>query len=288
MIKRIFFFCILVHFQSNAQNFVSQLYGFSLGQYRETANNELGKSIVTGKYEDGFVYEVFALKPDTSLYIVFEYAASDTNIIWSIQVTGIDKSTEIGYKSAKLGIGQEATMTLFGKPTSIEDMAEYGHKWNYDYSNLSVEVNLNNQLSSVKILDNYSELFGDKTELAKIPSFEELRKVLLGSTNADLFAILSPDLEIYRNESTYFFQKSIQTEQRTDYSKIASMVRELSKDLATINSTNKDEIEENIRLSQNSDPLHVIKFKKGHQIQEIVLKKIHGKYVIYEITADLK
>jgi hypothetical protein len=67
--------------QTQAQQFYTNLYGFKLGQYREAAKNQLGKPFLSAKYDDGFEYEVFLLKPDTSLYIAFEYAAGKTNII---------------------------------------------------------------------------------------------------------------------------------------------------------------------------------------------------------------
>src|SRR5688572_2804614 len=99
MKKLLTVFTLLLTIQVYGQTFYSDLYGFKLGQYRETAKLELGNPFQYGKFEDGFVYEAFLIKPDTSLYIVFEYAARDTNIIWSIQVSGYNATTDIGFKN---------------------------------------------------------------------------------------------------------------------------------------------------------------------------------------------
>ena len=43
-------------------------------------------------FDDGFEFELFLIKPDSTAYMVFEYANWDKNIIWSIQLYGDDQS----------------------------------------------------------------------------------------------------------------------------------------------------------------------------------------------------
>ncbi len=277
-------FLLAGHF-TYGQTFYSELYGFKIGQYRTTAKLELGSPFQYGKLDDGFVYEVFLLKPDTSLYIVFEYASYDTEIIWSIQVTGYNTSTELGFKNAKLGLDKDQTEQIFGKPTSIEDIGDYGQKWEYENTNLSLEVNTYGRFSSIKILDNSKELFPEP-DFSKIPTFEKIQQTLSSQNNEDISKLLSGDIEIYHNKVTYFFKKSFKTELKTDYSKIFSVIREISKDLSTINTKNINEYEENMRLTYGADMKHVIKIKKGHIIKEIVFKYFGGEYLIYEINAQ--
>jgi len=268
------------------QSFYTDLYGFKLGQYRETAKNELGNPIQYGKFDDGFVYEAYLLKPDTSLYIIFEYAARDTNIIWSIQVSGSNSTTDVGFKNATLGIDKIQTEKLFGKPTSIEDIGDYGNKWDYDKTNFSLEVNTKGKLSSIKVLDNSGELFPNGPDLKKIPSFDDIRIILSSNNNEEILKLLSGDIEVYKNDSTYYFKKSFKTEQNTDYSKMISLIKEIAKDLSTVNTKSIDEYEENMRLTYGEDTKHVIKIKKGHVIKEIVFKYYGGQYLIYEINAN--
>lgn len=268
------------------QSFYTDLYGFKLGQYRETAKNELGNPIQYGKFDDGFVYEAYLLKPDTSLYIIFEYAARDTNIIWSIQVSGSNSTTDVGFKNATLGIDKIQTEKLFGKPTSIEDIGDYGNKWDYDKTNFSLEVNTKGKLSSIKVLDNSGELFPNGPDLKKTPSFDDIRIILSSNNNEEILKLLSGDIEVYKNDSTYYFKKSFKTEQNTDYSKMISLIKEIAKDLSTFNTKSIDEYEENMRLTYGEDTKHVIKIKKGHVIKEIVFKYYGGQYLIYEINAN--
>jgi hypothetical protein len=287
MRKSLTFFTLILTIQVYGQTFYSDLYGFRLGQYRETAKLELGNPIQYGKYEDGFVYEAYLLQPDTSLYIIFEYAARDTNIIWSIQVSGDNSTTDIGFKNAKLGLDKSQTEKLFSKPTTTEDIGDYGQKWVYDKTNISLEVSTKGKLSSIKILDNSNELF-PSPDLTKIPTFQKIQKTLSSKNNADILNLLSGDIEIYKDNNTYFFKKSFKTEQTSDYSKVISIIREISKDLSTVNTKNTDEYEENMRFTYGEDTKHVIKIKKGHVIKEIVLKYYGGQYLIYEINASNK
>jgi hypothetical protein len=274
--------------QTQAQQFYTELYGFKLGQYRETAQNQLGEPFQSEKYDDGFEYEVFLLKPDTSLYIVFEYAAGRTDIIWSIQVAGSDSTVETGFKNAKLGINKDQVEKYFGTPETVEEIGEYGHKWAYGKSNFSVEVNTKGQLSSIKILDNSSELFPGAPDLSKIPAFEKIQKTLNSSNNADILSLLSGDIAVIINDTAYFFKRSFATEQSSDYSKLISRIRYISKDLSNVNTKKHGEYEENMRLTLGEAPSHIIKIKKGHMINEIVLKYYGGKYLIYEINAKVK
>jgi len=267
------------------QQFYPELYGFKLGQYREAAKKEFGKPIKYGKFEDGFIYEAFLLKPDSSLHIVFEYAAKDTNVIWSIQVSGKNNSTDLGFRNLKLGINKAQTEDYLGKPSSSEDIGEYGQRLVFNKTNFSVEVNTKGKLSSVKILNNSNELF-PKQDFEKLPTFEKIQKILNTGTNKEILYLLSGDLEIYYKEGIYSFQKSFKTEEKTDYSKIISLIRKISNDLTTVNTKNNKEYIESIRIVEGEDSKRVMKFIKGHTIKEIVFKYYGGQYLIYEINAN--
>jgi len=222
MRKLILFFIVILTLNGEAQKFYTDLYGFRLGQRRESTRNELGKPFQSGKFEDGYTYEAFLLKPDSSLHIIFEYTDKDSISIWSIQVSGSNYTSDIGFNHAKLGIDKSQTEKLFGKPSEKKEIGDYGYQWNYEKSNFSFEINPKGKLSSVKLEDISSELF-ETPDFKKIPTFEQIQKILSSPNNADIFNILSGDVEIYKNDSTYYFKKSFGTEQSTDYSKIISL-----------------------------------------------------------------
>jgi hypothetical protein len=267
----------------SGQSAVTELNGFRIGQYRETATNEFGKPVRHDKYEDGFEYEAFIINADTSLYMVFEYAAGHTDVIWSIQISGNNTTTDIGFKGLKLGLDKKEVERVLDKPDKKDDMGEYGEKWSYEKTNYSVEISKSGKLSSVKITDNYSS---NTPDVNKLPKFANVIKLLTSKNNADIASIVAPGIEIYYKDQTMFFNKSLKTEIETDYSKIFQTIREISKGLAQIKTTDENSYEENMRVALGQNIKHVIKIKTGHTIKEIVFDYINGQYLIWEINAQ--
>jgi hypothetical protein len=267
-----------------AQTIVTELNGFRIGQFRETATNEYGKPIEGGKYEDDYEFDVFIIEPENQgLYMVFEYAASNKDIIWSIQVGGTNSAVDIGFKGLRLGQDKKEVQSVLGKPDKKEDVDVYGQKWSYDNTNYSIEFGKGGKLSSVKITNNYSSM---KPDVNKLPKFEDVVKLLNSSSNAEIAGILSPGIEIYYKDKVMFFGKSFRTEIEKDNSKIYQTIREISKDLEGINTADLSVYEENIRIESGKNPKHVIKIKKDHVIKEIVLEYVNGQYVIWKISAQ--
>ena len=288
--KRILtFFIIATALNAQGQTFFTNLYGFRLGQYREAAKNQLGKPFKSGKEDDGFEYEAFLLSDNTS-YVAFEYSANDPKHIWSIQFTGASSKIDPDFRNLRLGMAPTEVETLLGKLLSItvKDIGEYGNLLTYDKTNLTVEINKSNKLSSIKILNNSNDLFPKGPDVKKIPTFEVIQKTLNSGSNADILKLLAGDVKVYYKGETYYFKKSFLTEQTTDYSKVLSIIKTVSKDLVTVNVKSPSEYEENMRISLGEDIKHVIKIKKGHQIKEITLKYFAGRYYISEINADNK
>jgi hypothetical protein len=267
----------------SGQTTVTELNGFHIGQYRETATNEFGKPVQHDKYEDGFEYEAFIINADKSLYMVFEYAAGRTDVIWSIQISGNDTTTDIGFKGLKLGLDKKEVERVLGKPDKKDDIGEYGEKWSYEKTNYSVEISKSGKLSSVKITDNYSS---NTPDVNKLPKFANVIKLLASKNNGEIASILAPGIEIYYKDQTMFFSKSLKTEIETDHSKIFQTIREISKELDKINTSDENSYEENMRMVIGQNIKHVIKIKTGHTIKEIVFEYINGQYLIWEINAQ--
>lgn len=273
----------MILFRVNGQENATNLYGFHIGQFRETAKNEFGKPFKQEKFKDGFEYEIFLLNPDTSLYIVFEYAAGQTDIIWSIQISGSDTKTDLGFKNLRLGLDNKKVEKILGKPDTKEKVGQYGERWMYKKTNYSIEISTSGKLSSVKIKDTYS---GNTPDIKKLPTFEYIVTKLKSGNNAEIANILAPGIEIYVKDKTLFFEKSIKTEIETDYSKIFETIKKLSVGLDKINTSDENAYEENMRISLGQNAKHVVKIKTGHIIKEIVFEYINGQYLIWEIKAN--
>ncbi len=266
-----------------ADEFIVDLRGFQIGQYREVVRNELGEPIKRDKYDDGFEYEVYLVTPDTSVYMVFEYSPVNLELIWSIQLTG--KNYQTDFKRLKLGADQKSVIKILGEPSRKVDFGEYGEKWEFDGTNYSIEINNDGKLSSIKISDESDKMF-PKVDVSKIPTFEEFTTTLQSKSNTKIKEILSPDMEVYTPDSVYFFQNSISEEINKDKSGIFKLIKELSKTLEKVNTKDIEEYEENIRVNLGKDPMHAIKIKKGQAIKEIVFHYRFGKYLIWEIRVQ--
>jgi len=275
----------LVICRANAQTFYTSLNGFRLGQYRETTRNEFGKPLQSGRYDDGYVYDMFLLKPDTSLYMIFEYAASDTETIWSIQVSGTDDRADLGFENLKLGMNKAEVEKRVGVASSQEDIGDYGHTWSFDHRNFSLEMNTKGKLSSIKIIDRSAEFF-PVPQVDRIPSFDKVRTALSSDDPATVLAMLSGNIEVYRGDSTYYFKRSFRTEQLTDRSKLLGLIKSSVKDLRSVDVKNAEEYSESMRLEYGKDIKHVMKIGHGHTIREIVMQYTGGEYKIFEIKCQ--
>lgn len=282
---KLFLFLIfqtLIIFSANTQDFVSNLYGFKLEQYREVASNDLGTPLLKNKFDDGFEYEAYLLKPDTTAYIVFEYAAGSTNTIYSIQITGQDQSVDIKFKGLYMGMDEKSIEKALGRAVEKEKIGNYGEKWEYTNTNYSIEVN-KGKLSSVKIRNH---LLNEKEGNSKIPSFATIQKALMSNNNEQISTLVAPGIEIYYHGKTYYLGRSFESEIEKDQSKIYETLKFLSKDLDKVNTSDTSVYEENVRIIPDQHPMHVIKLKKGHLIKEIVFQYLFGKYFIWEINAE--
>lgn len=277
-------FLILHNFTVYSQDIVTDLNGFRLGQFREVPTNEFGEPFKKDKFvDDNFEYEAFLLNKETQTYMIFEYAAADTEIIWSIQITGDSYDKDIKFKNLKLGMNDVDVVKELGNPEKKINIDIYGERWEYEKTNYSVEISKQRKLSSIKIRNTF---WTDVPKTEAIPSFKEVLKNLQASNNKEIADLLCPGIEIYYKDKTLFFSKSLENEIKTDSSYIFKTIKELSKNLDKIDLNDNKTYEENMRLSENRNPLHIIKIKKGHPIKEIVFDYYNGKYLIWEINAN--
>lgn len=268
-----------------AQEFYTDLNGFRLGQFREVPKNELRTLIEQDQLEDGFEYEIYLVEPDTSVYMTFEYASTDLQTIWSIQITGSKKDYDCRFRGLKLGMTTDGIEDVIGKSSSIEDAGEYGTIWAYDNTNFNLEITPNGTLGGIKIMDSSRDFF-PKIELTKIPSFTQYYSILKSDDRKLISELLAPGIEIYYNDSTYAFRHSISNEILSDESKVFSLANKMAGILEEVNPQDSLQHEENVRLMLGNDPMHVAKFRLDEQHYEIVFKYLFGKYLIWEMKLN--
>lgn len=284
MNKRIIILTILFLYANVcfAQDIVSELIGFKLRQYKESVKNEFGKPIQIKNFDDGFVAEIYLVKPDSSAYVIFEYPNWNNEIIYSIQLYGALESIDPSFKGIRMGISESELIKDIGKPSKLKELGDYGKMLEYENTNFSFEINLDGRLSSIKIIDIYDEIYPEP-KVEEIPSFEKIKTILTSNNPRIISEILSPEMELYLNDKTLFFKQSWENEINSDSSKIYQVINEIIKGIDNIDTSNEKQYEENMRLTLGENPKHVLKFKTGMKLKEIVMKWENGKYVIWEI-----
>ncbi|MBL7471730.1 hypothetical protein [Robertkochia sediminum] len=275
---------ILISFSTfgYSQDLVNELNGFKLNQFREVPTTELNQPLQQKTFDDGFEFELFLVKPDSTVYMIFEYANWDKNIIWSIQLYGDDPTIDPAFKNLKMGMPKEELIKKLGEPTNAKNIGEYGEMLEYEGTNYSFEINNENRLASIKISEVYNDYF-PSPKAEKIPSFNSVLNSLQSSDNEIISQILSPGLEVYKNDEVIFFKHSWRNEIENDHSGIYSLIKESIVGLDKVNLNDENEYEENMRLTLNQNIKHVLKFKKHPKIKEIVMKWEFGKFLIWEI-----
>ena len=270
---------------SFGQEIEMKLNGFKIGQYREVPKNELKDILQSDKFEDGFEYEIYLVEKDTSAYMIFEYANYDLNTIWSIQLTGTKKGFNCGFKGLKLGMTTKEIQSITGKPTSIEDAGEYGKKWVYDKTNYTLEISKEGKLGGIKIIDMSRDFFPEP-DLKKIPSYEEYSKIFNSGNRNEISNLLAPGMEIYKNDSVFFFKTSINNEIQNDKSGIFDLVEEMTEIINKTDFNDTLQYEENMRMTEFQGVLHVAKFNVDKEYYEIVFKYLFGRYLIWEMKIN--
>jgi len=269
----------------NSQEFQKDLNGYRLGQYRDVPKNELKTLLQNDKFEDGFEYEAYLAAPDTSVYMIFEYAKNDLNVIWSIQVTGSQPGYNFNFKGLRFGMKTDEVIRILGKPSDMVDIGEYGKRWEYNNTNYSVEINPKGFLSSIKISDLSNEFYSH-IDISKIPSFEYYTEIFKSGDKNIIGDILAPDIEVYKSDSVYYFKKSISREVKTDESGIFTLINEMNEKIKSVNPKDSLQYEENIRLVLDQNPMHAAKFRINNVYSELTFKWMFGKYLIWEMKIN--
>jgi hypothetical protein len=265
-----------------SQDIITELNGFKLRQFKEAVKSEYNKPFQVNNFDDGFVAEIFLIKPDSTAYAIFEYPSWNKEIIFSIQIYGAFKEIDPQFKNIKMGISEVELTKIVGKPSNSKEIGEYGKVLEYENTNYSFEINKSGNLSSIKIVDNYNEVY-PKPNGEKIPSLEEIKSILNSNNSKNISEILSPEIEIYLENQTLFFKQPWQKEINSDFSTIFKTINEIIKGIDEVNSSDENQYEENLRLVIGENAKHVMKFKTGIKIKEIVMKWENGKYLIWEI-----
>jgi hypothetical protein len=82
-----------------SQDIITELNGFKLRQFKGVVKSEYKEPFQVNNFDDGFVAEIYLIKPDSLAYIIFEYPNWNKEIIFSIQIFGAFKEIEPKFKN---------------------------------------------------------------------------------------------------------------------------------------------------------------------------------------------
>lgn len=269
--------CVSLH----AQDFVQDLNGFRLRQFRSATHRALGTPDQSGPMGEGIVFEAFLLKEEPQLYILFQYHKSEPDLIWTIQITGDDPTHDPAFKNLRLGLSPTEVEKKLGKPSRKTSAGEHGTLWEYAGRNFSIEINPANKLSSIRIADDRMK----EPDLKNLPKFSEWSKPLGTATNAELAELLAPDIQVFEAGKKRSFDSAMRDEIATDKSGVLDTVRRLAKELQQVDSSKPDQYEEKLRLHRATEPQPVIRFPKLTGVTEIAFRWNGEKWQIWEFGA---
>lgn len=250
------------------------LYGYKLGQYVETINNNFKNPTDTIFNRAGINYYGYLLEEDTSSYIYF--GIKDYRIK-SIQLFSLSRNINPTFRNLKMGESKNTTIKQLGNPSNVTKNEIKGELLEFSNTNFSVEIN-KGKLSSIRIWDDPT--LYDKPQVEDLPTMENLINIIQTGNNESISKLLSPELEFSdgRKDDLIRFGYSWNKEIKYDYSGVYQYLKKL------VNQYKNSDYEQSMRLSRGQLPLLVYKFHVTNKVVEIVFRVENGKYVIWEIN----
>lgn len=282
--KKIFIVLLLMSQLATAQHVhiggEVELAGFLIGQYRRAVHHELGKPIESRVTDDKWIYEFHKLKPDTSVYALFKYAAWDTTRVYAIQVNG-DKFDEMhAFRGLKLGASLDAVTKVFGKSNEVETVSDPPLNVHYyDNKNYSFEIDKSGHLFGIQI---YGKILSNKVT-DKLASLHGFKNAVITKNVDSLMHYLSPDVEIISEHK----ELAIAGSARAEFTKNTEFMHKL---LGETNSVwyafAKERVEGEGELKTFGEGNHhftVFKFYESEVLSEVIFYPHAGKWKVFEI-----
>jgi hypothetical protein len=124
-----------------------------LGDKKGKVFDQYGQATEVRESPDGVTAYMFVLDKQKKLYVAIEAFPFDKEYIWSIQVSGADKTPLKGLLGIEIGSEEKDVLSVFGKPTDRTVLKDVpGEFLEYKGRNYSFELNEKKRLRSIKIM----------------------------------------------------------------------------------------------------------------------------------------
>jgi hypothetical protein len=259
-----------------------ELDGFVLGQSRVAVHSQLGHPIQRVDTDDGWIYEFHAIRPDTSVYVLFKYPAWDTLRIFAIQLNGRLYKEMQPFKGLTLGSSRDEVSRALG-PFNATDTIDNPNVviQSYKDKNFSVEIDEDGKLYGIQI---YGSIQNNKPK-EDIASIDGFTRAVLSKNVDSLLLHLMPDVEFYVNQKVVTYRGAAREEFRRRDSELIRYLLGKEASVWYAFQREKTEATPEIRFyAEIKSTTTVFKFYKSEVLSEIVYKPHAGRWKVYEIA----
>lgn len=259
-----------------AQEFATDLNGFRLWQYKDTAQTYFGKPFQTQKNDE---YSIEAYQVTDSSYMVIEHWEKYPDNIFSIQITRYP-TRMLPFKGLVLGDPARKVQEALGKPSRTKKLEKPPVTVNYyDKTNYSTEIDADGRLYSIKIHVT-SEFMNDADD--DFDQWTAFKKAVLAKDIKAVLELVRPDVEIFKGGGVLSIKRRYEDfRAKPDADFVNALIGERN---SVREELGKTEPEMQMRAAENVGVGQVYKFNKGKILKEIVFFPYNGKYRVYEIA----
>jgi hypothetical protein len=258
-----------------------ELAGFLLGQYRTAVHTQLGPPIQRSVSEDGWIFEFHALKPDTSVYVLFKYTQADTTRIYAIQLNGDRYEEMIAFRGLKLGATKTEVQHVLGMPDKTETIADPPIDLQYyPNKNYSVDITRQGRLFGIQVFGNILD-----KKPASAPSSKSFRNAVMSRNVDSLLVHLAPDVEFHKHGKVIRYSGSAREEFRKKDSELIRCLLGEKESVRYAFTTERAEGTPELKpVLEGNRLISVDKFFDSSVISEIVFKPHAGKWKVAQVN----
>jgi hypothetical protein len=266
-----------------AQGVPSQLNmgGFQLGQVIRLTQKKFGEPYVVRTTPDNRVINAFWTSEKHEHLMIFESAPPRKDRITSIQLFGKPTPGGPSIGGISLGSSEAEVIKAFGAPSArrvYEDEGNEYTKLEFNGKNYTVELNKDALVVSLKLYG----FDGFPKGSADLPTSETLIKALASGETRAFSHLLAPDFEIYRGGKIIRYEGPALDELDSN-SEIRDALFGPTGLKTTLVGKHLEE-DPQMRITEEKQIFHVIKYPNSRLLKEIVFTLYAGSWRIYEVA----
>jgi hypothetical protein len=254
--------------------------GFQLGQVIRLTEKKFGKPYVVRTTPEDWVINAFWTSDKHEHLMIFESAPPGKDRITSIQLFGKPTPGDPGIGGISLGSSEADVIKAFGSPSArktYEDEGKEYTKLDFKGKNYTVELNKDSLVVSIKLygFDGFPKGPGD------LPTSDTLIKALSNGKARAFMHLLAPDFEFYRGDKIIRYEGPALDDISINAEIQDALFGPMGLKIALTGKNSEEDPQ--MRITEDKEIFHVIKYPKSPLLQEIVFTSYAGAWRIYEV-----